>query len=170
MKWVIPVVVALAIGVATVAILSNNSAPKVPANKAEAPVNLASHPDPPDILCDSKPFTPDDLQTAAIQVLYPRLLHPSRFDASTEAVGRARTRSAEVRKWVNASIDNARVKAAYVDWLDYYAKDYDDIESYIVKGVRKDPQEEEHDREQKEKQARAEALAKCLPVPPERTK
>lgn len=129
----------------------------------DSPVTLTAHAAAPDVLCENKPYSDDDLQTAAIDVLYSQLLHPNRY-GSVEAVGRARERLAEVRKWT-ATITNAKIRAAYVNWLDFYAKDYDDVESEITKGARKDLQEAEEDRERKEEQARANALSKCLPVP-----
>lgn len=127
-------------------------------------ITLKAHADPPDILCENKPYSDDDLDTAALEVLYPKMIHPDFLHPTHEGILRAKARLAEIRKWTD-TIDNRRIKAAYIRWLDYYAKDFDDKDNVILKGEHKDPTEAEHAREQKEKQARAEALAKCLPIP-----
>lgn len=123
---------------------------------------LQAHADPPDILCENRRYSDEDLDTAVFDVIFTRVIHMSLYPEtpSIELIGRAEAKLAVMRKWTD-TITNPRIKKAYIDWLDYYAKEYADARSLRQKV----DQNNEEERERKEKQARADALAKCLPIP-----
>lgn len=113
----------------------------------------------PDILCENRPFTDRDLSQASLDVLWYKLIQSP---TTSEEIALARGKVTKLRTWAQ-SLDNARIRDAYVSWLDYYSAIYDTAEEALK--LKQDPTENQYSRENRELMARAAALAKCLPVP-----
>ena len=134
--------------------------------KPEAETSLLSRLDPPDILCENKPYSQDDLDSAALKVLFPKLIYINTLNhVPLEDIVSAENRLKAVREWTDKEVTNPRIKSAYTKWMDSYARDYDEVRAKLKDGPHLDTQLEIDKRESEQRDARADALAKCLPVP-----
>lgn len=116
------------------------------------------------ILCESKPYSEQDLSTAALEVLYSKLAHFDSRTPSREELAEGVGRLEKLRPWVN-SIQNAKIRAAYTTWLKFYSDQYEQVRINLDHPAIK-TDEQNNVQAERERIARAEALEKCLPKPP----
>lgn len=121
------------------------------------------------ILCENKPYSDDDLDTAALDVIYPQVRH-FYFNADSvtpEMLADARDRVSHLTAWAK-TVTNVKIRSAYLKWLSFYDDQYNEVADRINHPSAGQPsvQEQEHT-EAQEKQARADALKECLPKPTE---
>ena len=122
------------------------------------------------LTCDNKSYNDEDLNRAALDVLFPKLTYFTHDDQVTkQQLDRAYDRLARVEAFTK-TIENSRIKDAYLKWLKFYRDQYDEraLELQDKTLGLKPPSETSREQEEKRRRLesqRAEDLAKCLPRP-----